>query len=833
MDETYIPPAEGFRKLDYAFNTRSSVYLYGATGFGKTTLIKQYLADKYPGYTIPWEHLDEDGYPYFSFNTLNLTDDFFEDEDFTGEDYTEMPPDDDGPSRDVIWLSPMDFDWYIPETGVYCVVIDDLQVVRDERRWQFIMSLSKREDIWLILIGRMPTPHRLMPLVSQCRLVVIAEEDLCLSRDEIAAVAVNMNVSLNEEALDFLFDKSEGNALVVSAALHMMQSGFELNDELRKKLKEAYLSHLEKHVISGWPSELREFLMQVSIVDEFTLPLAVMITGDSQAAVLIEEASASGNFIKEENGVYHIRPQLLDALRSRALKTFGLDKYRQYVDRAGLYFETHDDVIAALNLYEQSGSKDRIHELLLRGARRHPGSTNYFELRRYYLALDESEVEGSPTLMCALSMLYSVLMNAEMSEYWYGKLKAYANSVSGAEKQDANSHLLWLDIGLPHRTSVNMLDVIKRIGSMVRSGGISLPEFSVTNNQPSTMNGGKDFCSWSKNDVMLAGTIGKVMELILGSFGRGLVHAALAESFYEKKKPDYEIFNHLTQASVEVEGGGKTELFFAIQGIHIRMSLVKGNMSRANSLLDGFMKRAASERAVTLLRNARALRCRLTLYTGDLSGAEEWLKEAPDEAEEFCTLERFRYLIKVRCYLALGQNVDAIFLLQMLMRMAEANERPYIRMEAGMLLSIAMYREGEEWKELFLKVLREASEYQFIRIISEECSAVLPLLKEIQKFYFAEPGAKRDWFRTVFTETERISEYYPGYLTGAVQRRQFSEEQLEILRLQASGLALKEIASRLYMSLRAVKYHAAENYRKLDAMGKTDAVQKARDLHLI
>lgn len=55
------------------------------------------------------------------------------------------------------------------------------------------------------------------------------------------------------------------------------------------------------------------------------------------------------------------------------------------------------------------------------------------------------------------------------------------------------------------------------------------------------MNGGKDFCEWSRRDKELAGSIGKVVEFVLGKYGKGLVPLALAESFQEKGQDDYEV----------------------------------------------------------------------------------------------------------------------------------------------------------------------------------------------------------------------------------------------------------------------------------------------------
>ena len=61
----------------------------------------------------------------------------------------------------------------------------------------------------------------------------------------------------------------------------------------------------------------------------------------------------------------------------------------------------------------------------------------------------------------------------------------------------------------------------------------------------------------------------------------------------------------------------------------------------------------------------------------------------------------------------------------------------------------------------------------------------------------------------------------------------FSENALAILRLQAAGLPVREIAEKLGMKPETVRYHTKENYRKLGVSGKTDAVLAARNLNLL
>lgn len=785
MQTDYVPAQEAMRKLQFAHGIKTAVYLYGATGYGKTALVRHFL----------------------------------------------------GQSK-ALWLNARDEEWNLEplqKSGrktPLCVVIDDLHFLAVDAQRAQILELARREDVWLILIGRCAPPNWLMPLMADCQLTIIPEEALHLSDREIISLASGKGLTLTEEELECLH-AAKGNGYAIHTTLQYMVSGQPLDESLNRKISGIFEDYLENQIISQWSFPLQEFLMMVSVVDTFTLSMAETITGDDQSAAMIDQALSAGNFLMEAKGVYALRPELLNALRSRAQKVIGANKVRQCADRAGLYYEMHSDVIRALQMYERSGNNANIRNLLIRNGRRHPGMGYHFALRRYYLTLSQEEIETSAILMSTMSLLYSMLMNEEKSEYWYNRLRERVTDLKGGEKAEAQARLLWLDIVLPHRGSKDLLDIIKRVVSVTLSGA-ALPEISVTSNLPSTMNGGKDFCHWSKYDRVIAESIGKPLEKLLGSHGRGLVNLALAESLYEKAEKDYEVFSRITRGQMEAEGSGTMELIFAAVGLQCRLSMLRGNSANARQLLDGFEKRAAAEGAVQFIPNLHALRCRTALMMGITAEMDAWMEEAPDETVEFCAMDRYRYLTKIRVYLRRNDTERALSLLERLAYYAEYSNRPYIRIETSLLKAIALERQAEDWKPVLLSALEQAQEYRLVRIICEEGAAVLPLLKKIRSTCLGSGNANAAWFDLVEKETEAIAQRYPAYLgTQQADRSDFTDTALSVLQLQAEGKSGRQIAQELYITERTVKYHAAENYRKLGVKNKTAAVEKARKLNLI
>ena len=231
-----------------------------------------------------------------------------------------------------------------------------------------------------------------------------------------------------------------------------------------------------------------------------------------------------------------------------------------------------------------------------------------------------------------------------------------------------------------------------------------------------------------------------------------------------------------------------------------------------------------------MLPNIDAFICRIQLYLGESSEVEQWMKNAPQEAAEFATMERFRYLTKTRVYLQRGKNDLACGILEQLLYYAEKMSRTYIKMEAGILLAIAMNRLGrEEWKNILQICITHAEEYHFVRVFSREGVAVWKLFQS-QEFVWKDKKFKEQ----VFAECEKMAKLYPHYLEpGTGGEIQLSENALKILRLQADGVLMKNIAKKLGIKETTVKYHSSETYKKLGVRSKVEAVNEARRRKLI
>ena len=804
----YIKPRRAWKRLKAADDENVTAYIYGVCGIGKTELFTRYLGKR----------------KYILLDAGRL-----------GQTSLEIEK---GTQRKI-------------------VVIDNLQELAMEEEceaiYQKIITLIEREDVWLILSGRCEVPPWLMAARYREVFYVIQESDLIFD-DRMAEQFVEQEgISLTAEQFERSREYCRGVPIPWKMTAEVYRSlaenslfsgkGKPLTEELYQNLVDiAYnqmWDYLEAHVYDCWDVGIQEFLMEMSIVDSFDVSLAEMITGRNDVEKLLEQSKWIGNFMVEHYGkeevIYAFLPEMQASMRRRLRKKYSKEKiYTLYVN-AGIYYQLNNWPLKALEMYQTVGDTERIASILIDNVRKAPNNGFYYELKKYYLTLPEEKICKSPELMCGMSMLQSLLLNIEESERWYEELKKYAKEHTGGEKRLARSRLLYLEIGLPHRGSEDMIEIMKKASGLLLEKQVNLQEFSVTSNQASQMNGGKDFCEWSKRDKELARTIGKIVEMVLGKYGKGLVNLALAESFLEKGGDNYEVAALANKGKMQAESVGKLEQCFVADGILAWLHILTGKVAEAEELLGRFYRKAEAEERYKLLANVRTFLVRCRLYSGNREEVDRWLEtEAPDVEQGFSIYDRFHYMTMIRIYLQQGRNEQAYNLLSKCEYYARVMKRTYIAMEVKILMAVTRYRmEEESWKSLFAEALEMAQEYHFARLFSREGAAVLPLLNETDwkpKEVPDNPSATREnkmFWRKVQDETARMARYYPGYLKSGMEPVALSDTMQKILSLQAEGLSKEKIAERLNMSVSNVKYHTQQIYRKLGVSNKTEAVMEA------
>lgn len=429
----YIKPKKAWRLLRTADDENVTSYIYGVSGSGKTTLVSRYLG------TRKYMLVDAGG----------------------------IRPDDlvieVSNARKIIVIDNLhELSW------------GDVDTVREQ-----IIELIRREDVWVILVGRCPVPPWLSAVRFQEGFYVVDSKLLMFSLEDIKKYAEYAGFSMNEAQVQRLYYETTGLPLAVEMChIKYMEMACtskmtdDMYNDFSRRVEDEMCNYLEYHVYDNWDVEMQEFLMEISVVDEFTTKQAEMITGRSDSELLIERAKWLGNFMtsrvdKDGNTQYQLQFYMRVSMRRRLKRKYEKERIRGLYENAGLFYRLNGDIRKALEMYENAGVTERIVSILVDNARYAANSGYYYDLKKYYLELPDHVIEKSPELMCGMSMLQSLLLNPDESERWYDRLKLYADENQGSARKNAKGLLLYLDIGLPHRGSVDVLKLLKSAYTMV------------------------------------------------------------------------------------------------------------------------------------------------------------------------------------------------------------------------------------------------------------------------------------------------------------------------------------------------------------------------------
>lgn len=324
--DNYIHPKAAWDKLRMAGARRQNVYLYAATGYGKTELLHRYLRRR--------RHIWLSG------------------EGLTVETLQEIA---------------------LPAEAT--MVIDDLARVLDPAvRREIVSMLDQPGGVWLVLAGRCPLPSWLTRPYVNGRLSVIPEEDLRLSEKEIAQLYLSWGVQLPRNLLEKrIIPLVEGNPLGARLLAMEMSQGSSYTEELVNDLTRKFYEYLNQAIYSEWPEEIREMMMQLSLLEHFTIQQAEEMTGRSDVNRLLAQAAEMGNLFSIKDGGYTLRPAVINSMKLRMETVCDRVRKNELLRRAGTICEKEGNIPRALKLYQDGQCEKEIHALLIDNARRYPG----------------------------------------------------------------------------------------------------------------------------------------------------------------------------------------------------------------------------------------------------------------------------------------------------------------------------------------------------------------------------------------------------------------------------------------------------------------------------
>jgi len=224
--------------------------------------------------------------------------------------------------------------------------IDDAHLAsgRRDRRWLAELAAVPIDGLTAVVAGRYQPV--IMPNAAYgARHIELRSGDLAFTEQEARDYFGSRGIGLGHAQLRAILDRSDGWAVALTLMADRLGStddvdGFisAFSGDLR-----SVADYLVTEVLAGQPDARRRFLLQTSVVDELTVPLAVHITGRSNAGDLLEELEDENTLVRRA-GELSPTFQYHALLRSHLRAQLRRNDYAGWIEQhrsASLWFQTH------------------------------------------------------------------------------------------------------------------------------------------------------------------------------------------------------------------------------------------------------------------------------------------------------------------------------------------------------------------------------------------------------------------------------------------------------------------------------------------------------------
>lgn len=860
------------------------VLVSAPAGFGKTTLLCQWLADATDEIHVAWLSLDESDNDPRRFlehvvAALQVVGRLPEVAELlaTGAEV---------PAEAVLTAVVNDLDL---QPGRTLLVLDDYHVIEAPEVHRAVTFLVDHlpPQAGLAVATRADPPLPLPRLRARGELVELRASDLRFTPDEAGEfLSTVMGLDLDRVQVTALEARTEGWVAGLQLA-GLSLRGLDDTAEFVEAFTGSHrfvLDYLVEEVLRHQGEEVRRFLLDTAVLHQLTGPLCDALTGARDGSSMLESLERANLFVvalDDERQWYRYHQLFADALRARGAA--------EQPDRASALHRAASEWYAAHGLSEDavrhalaSGDAEYAADLVetalpdLRRQRRDR------VLREWLTALPGEAIRSRPLLGTYLAWtrlvvgdldgVEAALRDAERALAASPPAVATGVSVATSEElrtlpatmaifrasaaqargdSDATRQHARLALGLAgpddHMARAGALGFLGLAAWGRGDLGEAVDTFSAA---VQSMGAAGDVADQLGSTVVLASMwvargrpveARRLLERALATAGRhqgaalatlGDLHVGLADVLVEQGELDA-AGEHLRVAKELGESSSLLENRHRWYAAMARLRRAEGDLDAAVELLEqaeqlylpGFFPD---------LRPVPAQRARVRIAQGRLADAWQWAREHqvrqvdnPSYLDEFGQLTLVRLLLaQDRAEADPGLLAEADARLDRLVPAATSGGRGGSLVEIGLLQALVADGRGDRAEAVsHLGAALEAGvPVGYVRLFLDEGEPMTRLLEAAAR----QPTAG-DHARRLADAAYREAAAHPR----AADAEGLSEREVEVLRLLATTLSGPEIAARLFVSVNTLRTHTKHIFTKLDVNTRRAAVSRAADLGLL
>ena len=746
----------------------------------------------------------------------------------------------------------------------FAVVLDDYHLMKAEAIQLGITFLLDHlpPKMHLVIATRTDPPLPLAHFRGRGTMLEIGADDLRFTFEEAAALLKEMlNVELAAEDVSALNDHTEGWAVGLKMAALSMS---------REKNVPRFIStftgsqryvmdYLIEEVLKQQSEEVKDFLLKTSVLERLTASLCDSLTGhggSQEMLVKLEQANLFLIPLDESRQWYRYHHLFAELLRHQLEVKSGLEEVAALRQRASQWYEDNgfsDDAIhhallardwkrAMRLIYAQSGARIKLGEwnTLFVWLQIIPDEVLRTQARLYsqyanvLLTLGRREAAEAALGYLERTAQDDIGLQGEVALYQTILARWRGDKPRQMELAKKALYLLTPD-KLAYRARASYLLGVARIGRFHLEEALSLmTDAYEMGRQAGDYFIGAGGATQSGKILWLRGRLRQALRMSQRGVDLAAQSPAAAGSLFFLAEVLYEL-NDLEEAALNFRSAVKfSELGgFAEVRIYAHCYLARIHLARGDSV--GAL--AAMEKAdQTALKTAippdarahhAARHVMLAIHQDDLVSAITWGKRLSEYEN---SLDIWWQYVPAQLLIATGEKPAARERLRSLYETAAQADAQCLIIRICVYQALAAETQAEALAFL-TEALTLGQPEGFIRTFVDE-GKLLALLLRIALARGVTPEYTAKLLNIIEAEERQRqsrSEATPSHPPTGI----LSERELEILRLLATGLSNRQIAERLIISLSTAKTHVHNIFEKLNARTRTQAAALAKELKLI